>query len=82
MLKNSSLLIYGRPAAQNQNDGSIIFEVEVAVTDEIRSWIMGWGAKAEVLEPEFLKAEIQSEVEEMQERYKKGLGREEKPITA
>jgi len=54
----------------------------VAVTDEIKSWIMNWGAKAEVLEPEYLREEIQSEVEEMQKRYRKSMDREEKTITA
>ena len=29
-----------------QDDGSIIFEADVAGTDEIRFWIMTWGSKA------------------------------------
>jgi hypothetical protein len=29
-----------------------IFEVNVAGTEEIRFWIMKWGANAQVLEPE------------------------------
>jgi predicted DNA-binding transcriptional regulator YafY len=62
-----------------QDDGSIIFEVDVAVTDEIKSWIMGWGAKAEVLEPESLRGEIREEVGGMLERYKEPLARKAKP---
>ena len=54
-----------------RDDGSIIFEIEVAVTDEIKAWIMSWGAKAEALEPEFLREEIHSKVEEMLQVYKK-----------
>ena len=54
-----------------QDDGSIIFEAEVAGTDEIRFWIMSWGSKAEVLEPESLRDEIREEAEVILERYKK-----------
>jgi hypothetical protein len=54
-----------------QKDGSIIFEAEVAGTDEIKFWIMSWGSKAEVLEPESLRDEILREAEVMLERYKK-----------
>jgi len=52
-----------------QDDGSIIFEAEVAGTDEIRFWIMTWGAKAVVLEPESLREEIRAEAEMMADRY-------------
>jgi hypothetical protein len=33
----------------------------VAGTDEIRFRIMGWGSKAEVIEPESLREDIQTE---------------------
>jgi hypothetical protein len=36
---------------EQQNDGSIIFEPEVAGTEEIKFWIMSWGASVLVLEP-------------------------------
>jgi len=52
-----------------QNDGSIIFEAEVAGTDEIRFWIMSWGSKAEVLSPASLRDEIRAEAEMMARRY-------------
>ena len=54
-----------------QDDGSIIFEAEVAGTDEIKFWTMSWGSKAEVLEPEPLRDEIREEAEVILERYKK-----------
>ena len=38
-----------------QKDGSVIFEAEVAGTEEIKYWVMTWGSKAEVLEPESLR---------------------------
>ncbi|MCG6878840.1 MAG: transcriptional regulator [Deltaproteobacteria bacterium] len=54
---------------KNRNDGSIVFEAEVAGTDEIRFWIMTWGSKAEALEPESLREEIRAETEAMASRY-------------
>jgi len=50
-------------------DGSILFRAEVAGTDEIKFWILTWGAHARVLEPETLKNEIRSEAEEMCKLY-------------
>ena len=44
-----------------QRDGSIIFEADIAITEELLSWIMSWGAKAEVLEPESLRDQIHAE---------------------
>ncbi len=61
-----------------QDDGSIIFEAEVAGTDEIRFWIMSWGASALVLEPESLRDEIREEAEAILERYVKDIKEEEK----
>jgi len=52
-----------------QDDGSIIFEAEVAGTDEIRFWIMTWGSKAEVLTPASLREDIREEAEMMARRY-------------
>jgi len=56
-----------------QDDGSIIFEAEVAGTDEIKFWIMNWGSKAVVLEPELLKDDIRAEVGAMLEIYDKAI---------
>ena len=52
-----------------QNDGSIIFEAEVAGIDEIKFWILKWGAKAAVLEPESLRDEIRKEAEAIVANY-------------
>jgi len=56
-----------------QDDGSIIFEAQVAGTDEIRFWIMTWGSNAEVLKPESLREEIRAEAERMAKRYEGGV---------
>jgi predicted DNA-binding transcriptional regulator YafY len=60
---------HGSQKIHQQDDGSIIFEAEVAGTDEIRFWIMTWGSKAEVLQPESLREEIRMEAERMAGRY-------------
>jgi predicted DNA-binding transcriptional regulator YafY len=57
-------------------DGSIIFEADVAGTDEIRFWVMTWGSKAQVLEPESLRQEIKAEAKQIAKQY------EEAPVVA
>jgi len=42
-------------------EGFLIFEAELAGTDEIKYWIMTWGANAQVLEPTSLQEEIRRE---------------------
>ncbi len=56
---------------EQQSDGSIIFEAEVAGTEEIKFWIMSWGASALVIEPESLRNEIREEADVILEKYKK-----------
>ena len=46
-------------------DGAIIFEAEVAGIAEIKFWILKWGAKARVIEPESLREAIRAEAEAM-----------------
>jgi predicted DNA-binding transcriptional regulator YafY len=65
-----------------QKDGSIVFEAEVAGTDEIRFWVMSWGSKAEVLEPQSLREEIKAEAEVMAEKYTKPSEPEEESARA
>ena len=52
-----------------QDDGSIIFEADVAGTEDIRFWIMTWGSQAEVLEPASLREQIRAEAEVMVSQY-------------
>jgi predicted DNA-binding transcriptional regulator YafY len=48
-----------------QEDGSLIMDVAVAGTEEIRYWIMKWGALAKVLKPASLGRDICREASEM-----------------
>jgi len=50
----------------------------VAGTDEIKYWIMPWGAKAEVLEPASLREEIRVEAAEMLGMYEPTFVSEDK----
>ncbi len=50
-------------------DGSLLFEAEVADSDEIRAWILSWGANAEVLSPDPLRSAVKRHVRRMVERY-------------
>ena len=53
-------------------NGSIIFEAEIAITEDFRSWIMGWGSGAMVIEPESLKEQIREEAKKMLGNYGNG----------
>lgn len=64
-----------------QRDGGIVFEVEVAGIDEIKYWVMSWGSKALVLEPQSLIEAIRKEAESMTENYDRRMGGE-KSISA
>jgi len=52
-----------------EKNGAILFTAEVAGTDEIKFWILNWGSKAEVLEPESLRDEIRAEARAMLQAY-------------
>ena len=40
-----------------QKDSSIVFEAEVPGREEIKLWVMSWGAKALIFEPDSLTEE-------------------------
>jgi proteasome accessory factor B len=45
-----------------QDDGSLLWRGQVAGMREIRIWILGWGADAEVLQPAALRDEVAAEL--------------------
>jgi proteasome accessory factor B len=47
---------------EDQPDGSLLWKATVAGTREIRIWIMGWGADAEILEPHALRDDVAAEL--------------------
>ncbi len=53
---------------EKQNDGSILLTLQVGNEDEVKRWLIGFGAEASVLAPERLRREIRQE-------WKAGLAR-------
>jgi proteasome accessory factor B len=47
---------------EDRPDGSLLWTATVAGTREIRIWIMGWGADAEILEPRALRDDVAAEL--------------------
>jgi predicted DNA-binding transcriptional regulator YafY len=52
-----------------QDDGSIIVEMETAGQSSVKSWVLGFGANAEVLEPEDLRQKVIKELNSSVRRY-------------
>ncbi len=52
-----------------EQDGSLLFEVEVSEPREVGWWVLQWGAEAEVLEPESLRQELGQTAERLAEVY-------------
>jgi proteasome accessory factor B len=52
-----------------EDDGSLLWRARVAGVLEIRSWILGWGPDAEVLEPPELRAWVARQHAAAAERY-------------
>lgn len=50
-------------------DGSVLFNIYIDETDDIKKWIMSFGKEAEVIEPHGLREEIKQEIEEMFKKY-------------
>lgn len=55
-----------------QADGTLVWRARVSGLLEIRSWILGWGQEAEVLEPPELRAWVAEELARAMGRYAAG----------
>ena len=66
-----------RPGQQVHDDGEggVIIEFEASGEMELVSWILSYGARAEVLEPPELRREVKRQIREMREFYR---GKEKK----
>ena len=56
---------------ERQKDGSMIMTLSVTDTVDLFSWILGWGEKVEVLEPEELRKEVIETAKKMVKVYQK-----------
>jgi proteasome accessory factor B len=54
---------------EQQPDGSLLWRARVSGVLEIRSWILGWGPDAEVLEPAYLREWVAARHAEAADRY-------------
>jgi predicted DNA-binding transcriptional regulator YafY len=52
-----------------QRDGSVLAEFRLSGTEELKSWLLGFGANALVLEPEELRREIAKELKSLLAAY-------------
>ena len=52
-----------------QADGSLIVEFDLDGTEEIKSWVLGFGRHAVVLKPEGLRRKIADEIQELARAY-------------
>ena len=52
-----------------EKDGSVVLEVSLNDTHEIKAWTLSFGPKATVLEPKSLRDEIVSDVEQLLKTY-------------
>jgi proteasome accessory factor B len=58
-----------------QRDGTLLAEFRLSCTEEIKSWVLGFGGKAIVLQPEELRDEIAREVRALCAAYEPDLSR-------
>ena len=55
---------------EREPDGSLTWTARVAGIQEIRSWVLGWGGEAEVLEPDELRERVRAELATAIARYR------------
>lgn len=53
----------------SENEQGILFEKHIAITDEVRRWILQFGAGVQVLEPDWLIEDIKQEAEKLVQMY-------------
>jgi predicted DNA-binding transcriptional regulator YafY len=54
---------------KDEKDGSVVLEVHLSNTKEIKAWTLSFGPRATVLEPETLRNEIVKDIEAMLSKY-------------
>ena len=55
---------------ESQPDGSLVWSASVSGVHEVRIWILGWGADAEVLEPAELRDSVGADLARAAARYR------------
>lgn len=57
---------------EEETDGGVIWQAQVAEWQEMLPWVRGWGADCEVLSPESLRKKLQADVRKMARVYEIG----------
>lgn len=68
---------FGPNCFKEQKDGRLLFQEDYTSMENLITWIMSFGDKAEVLEPAGIREEIRESVKKMLDKYEKGDNRSE-----
>lgn len=60
---------FGTECFSVQQDGRLLFQADYTNKDNLITWLLSFGEKAELLEPEEIRKEIRSSIECMKKRY-------------
>ncbi len=62
------------PAQQTKKmpNGAVILTLKLAYTDELKNWILGWGSRVVVLEPEEIRRDLVTTFQEALKNYEQG----------
>lgn len=58
-----------------RDDGTLLFEANIAVNEELKTWILSWGSDSEVLHPPRLIDAMRAEIQKLSGIYRTGTGR-------
>ncbi|MGQ9472837.1 MAG: helix-turn-helix transcriptional regulator [Candidatus Caldatribacteriaceae bacterium] len=61
-------ICYSTQEIQELSDGGILFAIEANLM-EVKRWVLGYGAHAEIIESQFLREEVKRELQEIQKIY-------------
>jgi len=67
-------LVPGLESRTENDDGPLVLEIETSGWRDLKQWILGFGAEAEVLDPPELREEMRVELERACGRYARSYG--------
>ncbi len=56
---------YGYRGDEGEDENGVVMRFEIEALDELKAWLLGWGADAEPLEPPALRVMMRDEVAKM-----------------
>ncbi len=60
---------FGTGSFKEYRDGRLLFQADYTDKENLIEWLLSFGEKAELIEPEKLRAEIINRIEEMKKKY-------------